>query len=77
MADALKLADHFPRNPKPCRGPADKFFECFSTKGHQSEGPVSGDVVDSVMSVMRFGDDKSRGFFLREGLVLPIISRNL
>ena len=37
----LRLADHFPRNPKPCRTVAEKFFACFSEKGLQPPGGVS------------------------------------
>eukprot|EP00611_Tribonema_gayanum_P019539 TRINITY_DN3402_c0_g1_i1.p1 TRINITY_DN3402_c0_g1~~TRINITY_DN3402_c0_g1_i1.p1 ORF type:complete len:106 (+),score=27.00 TRINITY_DN3402_c0_g1_i1:34-318(+) len=40
IASELRLADHFPRHPKPCAKPADAFFACFSEKGEQ---PPEGD----------------------------------
>ncbi|CAM9149972.1 unnamed protein product [Ascophyllum nodosum] len=36
----LRLADHFPLVHKTCKGPAGKFFDCFSEKGDQ---PPEGD----------------------------------
>lgn len=41
MANELRLADHFPRNPKACRAVADTFFACFSEKSVQPPGGVS------------------------------------
>lgn len=41
MGDTLRLADHFPRQPKPCRAVAQTFFACFTAKGEQPPEGVS------------------------------------
>jgi hypothetical protein len=36
------VGDHFPRHPKACRVPAEKFFACFSSKGEQRATALEG-----------------------------------
>ncbi|TFJ84722.1 hypothetical protein NSK_003754 [Nannochloropsis salina CCMP1776] len=38
----LRVGDHFPRHPKACRVPAEKFFACFSSKGEQRATALEG-----------------------------------
>jgi hypothetical protein len=39
---APRVADYFPRRPKPCQAAADKFFACFSLKGEQQQTALEG-----------------------------------
>jgi hypothetical protein len=68
----LRLAPHFPRNPKPCRKPAATFFDCFSEKGEQPPDGVSAWLIliclrfccsssyrDIAHTILRFCDSTS------------------